>query len=255
MNEVTAELDGIVDAAVDEELDRYAEDYVVAEHKGDADEEGPPFDVRVPRPQLIGLAKLYALAKTAPPSGEGLATHLVVHGVTPFHNPGRRPGGVWGLGYEAEFVEPGKVDTIAYEPGTTYLTVGSVGQRVNIGLQASGQFVHGGPIGSTALDAGVPHSSFRASTKQDLALTIELALRLLKIQGGPFGNGGVKWNMYRQDDALDAHQVLLQTIRVPSGAAASKIRVTTWATRSGAFGWRRRTWRYKPIDFDVDVIS
>jgi hypothetical protein len=86
-------------------------------------------------------------------------------------------------------------------------------------------------------------------------LLIAINFSALKIQAGPIGAGGARWNIYRQQERIDLFQPLLQTLLIPSDLNRLKMSVKTWIRRSGKFGGLigARAWEFKPVNFTVSL--
>lgn len=216
-----------------------------------------PVDLRIVRPRALDIAKLCALA--GKPVGDeviaslsGKIPILLCHGLTAFAAPGRSPPRLWGMGYEIEVDLAG--DTIGIEPGTRFLEVARAQQTLSIGVTASGRL--GVPAEGLAV-AGSPlpvaAAEIHASTDQQFSLALQFVLRCVKVEAGPFGAGGAKWNMYVQDEPLNGFQALYQTLLIKDRRPALRAKVTTWVRTAGLFGFHATQWTSNPIDYDVDL--
>jgi hypothetical protein len=227
-----------------------------------------PFDVRVARPRVLSITKLYGLADKPVPADlqatlGNTVPLLLVHGVTPFHRPGASRKGVWGLGYEVVLRHDTEerdldADTVSVEPGTQFLEVGQINQKISVGLSA------GGSLGASqetadagsALGIAIPNAAIHATTDQRFALAIHFVLRLLKVQAGRFGTGGAKWNIYNQDDPVDGEHTLLQTITVDPSVTKFRTRIVTWVRKRGFLGgsFGGKTWTAEPVTYDISLL-
>jgi hypothetical protein len=220
-----------------------------------------PFDVEVAKPRLISIEKLYALGGRAVPAqlqagiGDGTPV-LVCHGMTPFYKPGRRPTGVWGMGYRSELNEP-RCSSVAVFPESRKYDVIETSQVLSCGIKL------GGEIGiPEAKEAERTHdvsgititgATVRAMTDQQFGIVIKCRFSVLEIQAGPVGSGGARWNFYRSRESVESYQPLFQTIVVPRDVSVLTFKVETWIRRSGRFFGlvKGRHWAYPPQTFDV----
>jgi hypothetical protein len=69
----------------------------------------------------------------------------------------------------------------------------------------------------------------------NMRVAISLRLALVKVEAGPIGAGGVRWNVYRTDEAVVGFQPFVQTLTVPAGTKALELRVQPWVVRRGYF--------------------
>jgi hypothetical protein len=220
----------------------------------------PPFDLEAIRPRAIGMRRLCALAnnkldaKIEATLGNATEPVLLYQGITPFHPAGEVPRGIWGMGYQLEIV--GNADTIDWQPNTQLLEVAKIDQEIAVGLAAGGG-MGVGRAEDTQVIPGVdlPGAHIRATTDQRFKLSISFIFNLLRVQAGPVGAGGIRWNFYRQDQRLDGFQPLLQTIMVPKDTRSLNVRITTWVR--GRARWlglgTARTWTPPAREFEISL--
>ncbi len=219
-----------------------------------------PFDLRVMRPRAVDLRKLWQLTgKREPP--EIAATLgprrpiLLNHAVTPFPVDGQRPGGVWGLGYE--FI-PHEIDasTVSVVPSNEVLQIGTVGSRVELGLDLSGKIAVPDKLlaAGSGLSVALTGASLHAATHLSFQFGLQLHITLRTIIGAPVGVGGAQWKFYRQNEPLDQCHPLLQTLLVPEDAQSIHCTIRTWAKQAR---WLRkeRFWPYADQVFEISLAS
>jgi hypothetical protein len=210
-----------------------------------------PFDVETVKPSVYDLRKLFRrTGRNVPPEVESTMMGpslllLVCHGVTPFHKAGADRQSVWGLGYESRLDDGVQAESVGYCPLSRELDVGSVEQSISLGIGLGGEF--SAPTEALGALSEIPGvvlntAELRASTHQHLALSLKLKLALRSIQAGPVGAGGVRWNLYQQDQALDQHVPLFQTLLVPRDTPSLTFKVKTWVRTRSLFGLRSREW-------------
>ena len=225
------------------------------------DDPDDPFDVEVPRPAAYDLRKLYKLSGVEVPPEHAAALGarvplLICHGLTPFYKGGRRPTGVWGFGYSARLIGVDG-DTVAFQPSSELIEVAKVDQDVKLGLDVGGSLNLAPDLGVGAALPGisVPSAKVYASTRQDVGLAISCRFSVVAVQAGPLAAGGVRWNMYRAKQSIEAFQPLFQTLPVPSGVKMLQFEVETWIRRSGyLFGLvGARHWHYPAQAFQVSL--
>jgi hypothetical protein len=221
-----------------------------------------PFDIEIPRPRAVPLERLYRLIGQDLPPGiaavpEGRAAVLVHQGITAFNPPGRAPASVWGLGYEIRLLSP-DADTLSIQPSTELLEVARLNQDVDLGLTVGGSLEP--PPAALSLASAIPGFSLQgvrvaATTEQSFRLAIRFRFELLKIQAGPVGAGGARWNFYRQDQRLDGFQPLLHTILVPRDATSLDVSIHAWVVRAGGwFGLKKPIrWMSNEIRYQVPI--
>jgi len=201
-----------------------------------------PFDLAIPHPRLLDLRRLWELTgKPYPPEVKASVgakhPYLVYHGLTPFHRPGEKPVGIWGLGYQVT-LKNGGADTISFAPDEELLKVATLGQDMHLGLSAGGELaIPQQPLQLLNAIPGVSltGSKLSATTDQRFGVSISFTVTLLAVQAGPVGAGGVRWNMYRQAERLDVYHPLLQTLLIPRDVRELKFTIKTWVRRRGRF--------------------
>jgi hypothetical protein len=225
------------------------------------DDPDDPFDVEVPKPAAYDLRRLYKLsgAEVPPEHAAALGARvplLICHGLTPFYKGGRRPSGVWGFGYSARLVGVDG-DTVAFQPSSELIDVAKVEQEVTLGLDVSGSLSLAPDLGLGAALPGItlPSAKVHASTRQGVGLAITCRFSVVAVQAGPLAAGGVRWNIYRAKQSIEAFQPLFQTLRVPSGVKTLQFEVETWIRGSGyLFGLLgARHWHYPAQTFQVSL--
>jgi len=199
-----------------------------------------PYDLELVKPRAIDLRKLYKLAgKEIPNEIEaalGPSTPVLLYqGVTPFTRPGEAPRGVWGLGYE---VRPVDLDaaTVALSPDTEVTRLGALESKVSIGLSAAGELA--APEAALAAANAIPgvalhNAQVEATTSTKLALAIRVEFSMVKVEAGPIGAGGARWNVYRVDERVVGFQPFIQTLLVPQKTKMLKLTVQPWVARRG----------------------
>jgi hypothetical protein len=224
-----------------------------------------PFDLEVAKPYAVSVHRLYrTLGKKIPTEvraalGTGRVPLLINHSLTPFYKPGQSPTGVWGMGYRCESVGAA-ADTIAVAPGSRKYRVADLSQRLSLGIKAGGEISLNQlriPVSADAASIQLGDASVRATTDQEFAIAIEIAIAVLEIQAAPVGAGGARWNLYRTRESIDVNQPLLQTIMVRRGTPAIRMDVETWVRRNGRFfglGGARH-WTYPRQSFEIDVAE
>lgn len=228
---------------------------------GSADWDTCPIDLQVGQPRALDLRKLCALTGAAVPHDieatlGGLVPVLLVHTITPFHEPGQSPKSIWGLGYETRVVGMPSATTIALAPDTSMLDIASANQTVEMGLSLGGEI--GVPSVVTEAISAVPGVklqgvSVRAKTEQSFALTLAYVVKLLRIQAGVLPKGGARWNLYHQDERLDGQQTLVQTLQVPRGTQQLELMMKSWITVARWGGLSRKTWMAEGIERTVSL--
>jgi hypothetical protein len=225
------------------------------------DDPDDPFDVEVPKPAAYDLRKLYRLsgAEVPPEHAAALGARvplLICHGLTPFYKGGRRPTGVWGFGYSARLVGVDG-DTVAFQPSSELIEMVKVDQEVKLGLDVGGSLSLAPDLAVGAVLPGIslPSAKVYASMRQDVGLAISCRFSVVAVQAGPLAAGGVRWNVYRARQSIEAFQPLFQTLRVPSGVKTLKFEIETWIRRSGyLFGLvGARHWHYPAQAFQVSL--
>ncbi len=221
-----------------------------------------PFDLRVILPRALDLTRVWKAAGKPVPTeldailGGAKIPVLLNHGLTPFPHDGTLPRGVWGLGYEFELRSP-VAHTISLVPDSQALTVADIQQDVQLGLDIGGKIALPAvelPVTGPVPGVSLTGARLEASTQQSMALSLRMKITLRKILAGPFGAGGAKWNLYRQDERLDQFHPLLQTITVPAGTTSLHAVVRTWATRKKLFGGRE-FWPYPDQEFEISLAG
>lgn len=229
------------------------------------DESDPdrPYDLEVVAPRAVDLRQLYRLAgKPLPPDIEAaLGPRLPVllyQGLTPFHKPGARPIGVWGMGYQVEL--EGGIDgrTAAIAPEDRLFRTGEIEATVDVGVGGGGELAV--PETALAVLNEVPalplhRARVHATGHARFGLALRLDFSLLQVQAAPLGAGGARWNLYRRAERLDRFQPLVQTLLVPEGTTRLALRLTTWVRRRGWFFGllRGREWISRPERYEVSL--
>lgn len=227
-------------------------------------ESDDPFDLEVPRPAAYDLRRLCQLSGQPLPADLRAALGarvpiLLCHGMTPFYKGGQRPTGVWGMGYQAALVGV-EGDTVGFLPRSELLEVAAVDQEVTVGLEAGGGFSLvpelAGAMGA-ALPVSLPGAKLHAATRQNLRIALSCRFGVVAVQAGPVGAGGVRWNLYRARDSIEAYQPLFHTLRLPEGVDRLQVEVRTWVRRSGRFFGLlgARHWEYPPRTFEVSLAG
>lgn len=222
-----------------------------------------PFDIEVAKPAAYDLLKLHQLTGVATPAlhGAALGANLLLficHGLTPFYKGGQRPTGVWGIGYTARLLD---VDgrTVGFQPTSELVEVAKVNQEVHIGLDVGGSLsvAPNVGIGGELLGISIPSAKLTATTSQSVGLALTCAFSVVAVQAGPVGAGGVRWNLYRAKQSIEAFQPLFQTLQVPADARSLRFEVETWVRRAGYFFGLvgARHWRYPPQTFEVSLAG
>jgi hypothetical protein len=220
----------------------------------------PPYDLEPEAPRALSLAKLLKLSNTPIPPDIAAATGnyepvVLLHGLTPFHPRGRRPTEIWGMGYEAQPLNCDEARTVAFEPRDRVIKTIEVQQSLAVDVALDGRMTVGTPR-DTALPLAAGLSG-TASTRQGFAVSLQIEWSAVEVQAGPVGNGGVRWNLYRQASRIDRHHRLLQTILIPRGTKELTIEVKTWVRRRGGFFgvFGTHEWRSSPRHFSLTVES
>ena len=223
---------------------------------------GEPFDLEVARPRAVDIRRLYGLlGQEVPPEITAAlgpsSPILLCHGLTPFYKPGQCPIGVWGMGYKITLNRLGG-STVALFPDSDLIEVAKVSQKLRLGVAVGGEISM--PIEGLEIVNNIPgfqlaKSMLHATTDQTYGIAIDCSFSVMKIQAGPVGNGGARWNLYRADERIDLHQPLFHSLLVPAGTESIQLTIETWIRRSQRlFRWRSpRQWLYPPIDFDVSL--
>lgn len=217
----------------------------------------PPLDVEVVKPIALSLKRIFEAS--ASPFKDALGDNkipiVIRHGLTPFFPATTRPRPIWGLGYQAKLAEDAA--TIDFAPKTEMLEVGSVDQHLWFGLTTGGKLSTIAATENEVLQplAGIdlPDIEIGGGVGNKLELRARIKLELLKVQAGPIGAGGVRWNLYRQDKTLVAFTPLVQTMLVSPDTKKLTFEVVTWAKVGGIFGIGTKAWIAEPKTFEVAI--
>ncbi len=270
---VVAEMVGDVEDVDLDELDDLARQEAAllapmgASHD-DADDEDPeaPYDLELVKPRAVDLLKLCAVSGTAVPPTIAAALGpnvpiLLHHGLTPFAPAGTRPVGVWGMGYEVT-LDGVDARTVSVLPATTIEEVGSVDSKVDFGLDVGGGIsLLPAPlalaVATLVPGLSLPSVEMHAVAHQRFSFALRMSLSFLRVQAGPVGAGGARWNVYRGAESIDSFLPLVQTILVPSGLDRLEMTVGTWVRRRGRWGGlrRARAWKAPPQAFEVSLAG
>jgi hypothetical protein len=221
-----------------------------------------PYDLEVVKPRAIDLRDLYKRAgKDLPDDLEATlgpqVPVLLYQGVTPFTRPGETPRGVWGLGYEVRLSDVDAA-TVALSPDTEVTRLGSLDSKVRVGISAGGALAP--PEAALAVVNAIPgislhNAELEATTSTEVALALHVEFSVVKVEAGPIGTGGARWNIYRVDQRVVGFQPLIQTILVPDKTRKLKVTVQPWVARRGMlFGLiGSRKFIPPPTDFEVSL--
>ena len=222
-----------------------------------------PYQLGIVKPRAIDLRKLWKLSgKSVPPEIEASlgarVPVLLYHGMTPFAKPGNIPKGVWGMGYQVFMINPNNADTVSFAPSSELLKVIDIKQSMKIGLSVGGKMqVPDAASKATSIISGVNMEKVEisGSTDQSLNLALQVNYSVVKVLAGPIGAGGVRWDIFRQDDPLEEFHPLLQTVMLPMKTEKIKLQIKTWIKRAGLFGTRigSKQWITDPLDFEVSL--
>ena len=222
-----------------------------------------PFDLEVPPPYAVDLLRLCEIngAKVPPEIRAKLGPNtavLIYHHMTPFAQEGERPHGIWGMGYTAKLSGQLAAATIGLVPDSRLVSVAKAKAKVDIGVGAGGEFSL--PEGTAAAAQTVTRGlmsdvnlSLSADAEFAFILSLDLDVSLLKIQAGPVGAGGARWNLYRRGERIDVMQSLAHTVVVPKGTASLKLAVATWIRESDRWGRPATQWTFAPQRFTVSL--
>jgi hypothetical protein len=234
---------------------------------GDADsvsevETNQPYDLEVVHPLAIDVRKLYKRAGKPIPATIDAALGpripvLLYQGLTAFTRPAESPRGVWGLGYEVRTVDIDAA-TVSLSPDTELTRTGSLDSTVRVGVSAAGELAP--PDAALSAVSAVPGISLHkaqleVTTSTELAFAIHMDFSMVKVEAGPIGAGGARWNIYRTDERVVGFQPLIHTILVPRGTRTLKLSVQPWVSRRGIFFGLLGSRRFipKPRAFEVSL--
>jgi hypothetical protein len=227
----------------------------------DTDEENP-FDLTVAKPRAIDIARLYELAERELPveirAALGPRTAIMLcHCITPFYKPGQAPTGAWGMGYTIT-IKDLDAATVSLSPSDAIKEVATLEQKLNVGIEAAGKLSV--PNENLKLLNEIPGVSINgaevgATNDTQFGLALSFSFCALKVQAGPVGAGGARWNLYRKGERIDLSQPLFHTLLIPSDTSQLNISIETWIrTPFQLFAWKRvRNWTYDPVEFEVSL--
>jgi hypothetical protein len=163
------------------------------------------------------------------------------------------------MGYEVN-IKDIDAATVSLAPDGETIDLGKVDQQLSLGIQLGGAI--GIPDEGLELVSQIPGVSLtgaevRATTDQSFAVAIRFSISVMKIQAGPIGAGGAKWNLYRGSQRIDLFQPLFHTLLVPEGVKELPLVTNTWLRRRGLFtNWFGvRRWDYPSQEFLVSLVA
>jgi|SRR6267378_480127 len=228
-----------------------------------ARESDDPFDLAVAKPRAVSIERLYGLLGRKIPEhiqaslGANVPV-LLFHNLTPFYKPGRRPTGIWGMGYQCK-VNDQRCATVALFPVSRKYDVIHVSEQVSLGIAAGGEIGIREPEVFQALadpiEVKLMNTRLRATTDNEFAVAAECTFSVLEVQAGPLGAGGARWNLYRGRDSVETQQALFHSMLVPRGTGRLTFTIETWIRRSGRFFGLigTRHWTYPAQTFQVSL--
>ncbi|WP_313920707.1 hypothetical protein [Tahibacter sp.] len=222
------------------------------------DHDPAPYDLAAEAPRALSLPKLLELTGAKMPDGVAATIGnyrpiVLLHGLTPFHRQGARPREIWGMGYQATLLKCDDARTVAYEPGNNTIKVADVNQSLAFDVAIDGR-IEAADQGAAGMPL-LPGLTVSASTRQGFALSLHIEWAAVEVQAGPIGAGGVRWNLYRQQQRLDRHCRFIQTALVPTAAKSLTIELRTWVRRRGGFFgvFGTREWSPPPQTFKLAI--
>ncbi len=224
-----------------------------------------PFDLEITKPRAVAIERLYEIAGKKVPANlqASLGANfplLVSHGMTPFYKAGRKPSGVWGMGYRT-VVDDDRCSTVAVFPASRKYDVIHVSEQVSVGIKAGGEIslpeVQGLQLLDTLTHVKLSGLALRATTDNEFAIAAQCTFSVLEVQAGPISAGGARWNLYRGRETIETYQPLLQTLLVPRKAKSLRFTVDAWLRGSGRFFGllKARQWAYPSQEFEVSIES
>jgi hypothetical protein len=260
------ELDDPVLADLDQ-MHRAEEEFFAPMGEADAEPEidpDRPYDLEVVRPLALDVRKLYSRAGKDVPAEVAAALGptvpvLLYQGLTAFTRPGEVPRGVWGLGYEVRTIDIDAV-TVSLSPDTELTRVGGVDSSVRVGISAAGELSP--PNAALTAVSALPGISLHkaqleVTTSTELALAVSIDLSVVKVEAGPIGGGGARWNIYRTNERVVGFQPLIHTLLVPRGTQALNLVVQPWVSRRGIFSGLLGSKKFVPraTSFEVSLAG
>jgi hypothetical protein len=244
----------VEDAVIEEWAEAAPED--VDRDRSARQSDAAPFDLGVPEPRAMDLRKLWKLAGQEPDPQILAALGptipiLLSHSVTAFPAGDGRPPRVWGIRYSCRLVDLDS-RTVAVQPTTELLDVLTVGAEAELEVGLDGglsvprelaaglSVIPGLALNEARVSAGVTESA---------RLRIRFTLSVPKVISGPEAQGGARWHLYAQDQRLDGHQALIQTVLVPRDTRHATVEIESAIAAAGWFG--PREWRYETATFDI----
>jgi hypothetical protein len=224
-----------------------------------------PFDLEITKPHAVSIERLYEIAGKKVPAelraSLGASVPLLLsHGMTPFYKAGRKPSGVWGMGYRT-LVDDKRCATVAVFPASRKYDVINVSEQVSFGIKAGGEIgipeVQGFQLLDTLADIKLTGLALRATTNDEFAIAAQCTFSVLEVQAGPVDAGGARWNLYRGRESVEMYQPLFQTLLAPRKAKNLRFTIDTWIRGSGRFFGllKARQWDYPSQVFEVSIES
>ena len=212
-----------------------------------AAEHGPPFRLAIQTPRAESLNTYSGDGKDAfelTSVGAGRVALVITHGLTPFGVDGRKPSGVWGIGYSAAFPDQPDIQTKEWLPVSKEHEIGSASTLARVSMRLAANLGFDAPLlqddSTTVLDGRIMAD---ADWKNGVALNAQLRMKLLEVIAGG-DNNGVAWQMYRKgsSELPRSNFTFLQLITAPQSQVNSiRVEVRTWARARGWFGVGRTT--------------
>jgi hypothetical protein len=212
-----------------------------------AADRGPPFRLAIQTPRAEPLSTYSGAGRSAfelTSVGQDRVALVVIHGLTPFGIDGRKPSGVWGIGYSATFPDQPDIQTKEWLPVSKEHEIGSASTLARSSLRLAAKLGFEAPLlqddGAAAVEGRIIAD---ADWKNGLALNAQLRMKLLEVIAGGDSNG-VAWQMYRQgsSELPRSNFKFLQLITAPQSHMNSiRVEVRTWARARGWFGVGRTT--------------